>query len=104
MVVPEKSSIQAIWDDSAKDSFRLIYEFNKRFFSVEFAIKIRNEIYNAVSEITYLEQWQEDEILGKPYRRIIVGNYKIVYKIKDEQTIYVLLIFDARQNPQKYKL
>lgn len=100
----KKSLIQAIWNDNAKKDFRLIYEFNKNIFSVEFAHKIRDEIYNAISEIAYVQQWQEDEILGKPYRRIIVGNYKIVYKIKDEQTIYIMLIFDARQNPMKYKI
>jgi len=102
--MPKQNPIKAIWDNNAKESLRLIYEFNKNVFSVEFATKIRTEIYEAISEIKYLEQWQEDEILGEPYRRMVVRHYKIVYKIKDAQTIYILLIFDTRQNPIKYKV
>ncbi|HLV23429.1 MAG TPA: type II toxin-antitoxin system RelE/ParE family toxin [Moheibacter sp.] len=96
--------ISPIWNDAAKEDLKRIYEFNKNIFSVEFARKINNEIYDAVGNISYLNQWQKDEILGEPYRRIIVRHYKIVYRVKDEQRIYILLIFDARQNPSKYKV
>jgi len=96
--------IQPIWEDDVKADLKRIYDFNKNIFSVEFARKIRDEIYKAVGEIVYLEQWQQDEILGEPYRRMIVRHYKIVYRIKDQQTIYILMIFDTRQDPGKYKI
>lgn len=42
------------------------------------------------------------EHLGLSHRRIIEGNYKIIYRIKDDNII-VTDIFDSRQNPSKMK-
>ena len=38
--------------------------------------------------------------LGLKHRRIVEGNYKIIYRIHDD-TIYITDIFDTRQNPKK---
>lgn len=46
---------------------------------------------------------QQDEYFDKlllQHRRLIVGNYKIIYLI-EEDTIYVVDIFDTRQDPKK---
>ena len=47
---------------------------------------------------------QEDylEHLGKNHRRIIEGNYKIIYRVEGD-TIYITDIFDIRQDPTKMK-
>lgn len=42
------------------------------------------------------------EHLGKSHRRIIEGNYKIIYRIEGE-SIYITDIFDSRQNPDKMR-
>lgn len=47
---------------------------------------------------------QEDylEHLGKGHRRLVEGNYKIIYRIQEEN-IYITDIFDSRQDPSKMK-
>jgi len=42
------------------------------------------------------------EHLGLGHRRLIVGHYKIIYKIVDEY-IYITDICDSRQDPDKMK-
>ena len=48
---------------------------------------------------------QEEEYLlhvGLSHRRIIEGNYKIIYRVED-QFIFITDIFDSRQDPDKMK-
>jgi len=99
-----KTSIKIVWDNKAKEDLKIIYKFNKKTVSLEFALKIRKQIYQKVGEIIFLKQWQEDELLGSPYRRIIIGNYKVVYKIKNKSLLYILMVFDTRKDPIKYKV
>jgi plasmid stabilization system protein ParE len=99
-----KGIIKPVWDNLAKEDLKEIYKFNEKNFSIDFAKKVRDEILQKVSEIVFLKQWQEDEVLKTPYRRIIVRNYKIVYLIKGENLIYILMVFDTRQDPIKYSL
>lgn len=40
------------------------------------------------------------EHLGMDHRRLVSGNYKIIYRIIDD-LIFVSDIFDSRQDPQK---
>lgn len=40
--------------------------------------------------------------LGEGHRRLVVGNFKVVYRIEGK-TIYDTDIFDARQDPGKMK-
>jgi len=49
--------------------------------------------------IIFAEQFQEDEILGLPYRRFFVKHWKIVYKPNND-TISIFRVFDTRQNPK----
>lgn len=99
-----EKKIKLVWDILAKEDLKRIYYFNKENLSIEFAKKVREAIYNQVGSIVFLEQWQEDENLGLPYRRIIIRNYKIVYLVKNNNLNYILAIFDIRQDPSKYKL
>jgi len=46
------------------------------------------------------EEFLEDMKLE--HRRIVEGNYKIIYRIHGD-TVYVTDIFDSRQNPIKMK-
>ncbi len=65
--------------------------------------KIRNEILVGSRKIAYTEQYQVDEILGQPTRRMIIRNYKIIYKVHSETEIRVFNVFDTRQNRGKIK-
>ena len=42
------------------------------------------------------------EHLGLGHRRVIDGNYKIIYRVEGEN-IYITYIFDSRQDPAKMK-
>lgn len=42
------------------------------------------------------------EHLNLGHRRIIAGNYKIIYRVESE-TIYIIDFFDTRQDPEKMR-
>ena len=94
--------IKILWDDNAKADLRLIYEFIK-LKSPQGAKNVIRDIVLQSKNIHYNEQYQVDEILGKPYMRMIVRDYKIIYKVHSETEIRILQIFDTRQNPAKLK-
>ena len=54
-------------------------------------------IYNAPQQIIFPEQFQIDEY-RKDCRRIIEGNYKILYQFKNNE-IRIIKIFNSLQNP-----
>lgn len=93
-----------VWDNIAKEDLKRIYRFNKENFSTEYAKKVQLEIHQAISETVFNKQWQSDEILGEPFRLVVKGHYKIVYKISSTSIFYILMVFDTRQDSNKYKL
>lgn len=94
--------IRILWDNNAKSDLKLIFEFLK-IKSLQGAKNVIADILLQSKSIQFAQQYQVDEILGEPYRRMIVRNYKIVYKIHSETEIRILMIFDTRQNPGKMK-
>ncbi|MFP5439352.1 MAG: type II toxin-antitoxin system RelE/ParE family toxin [Bacteroidia bacterium] len=83
-----------IWSDLAKADSRSLYNsllFNN---SKETARKIREELISAPEAIVFPEQYQFDEIHSK-YRRIIVRNYKLLYRVEDK-TIRIISVVDSR--------
>lgn len=94
--------INIFWDNQAKADLKLIFEFIK-LESLQGARNVINDIVAQSQNIHFAEQYQVDEILGEPYRRMIVRDYKIIYKIHSETEIRILQIFDSRQNPIKLK-
>jgi toxin ParE1/3/4 len=51
----------------------------------------------------YMGQQEEYlEHVGQSHRRIIEGNYKIIYKVEGD-AIFITDIFDSRQDPAKMK-
>lgn len=97
----KKRFLKVVWDVYAKKDLKNIYHFNKEVFSIDFATKVRAEILQSVSDTIYAEQWSYDNMIGKPYRRIVVGYYKIVYLQKKDTLIYILRVFDNRKDPMK---
>lgn len=89
--------ITILWDDQAKSDLKLIYDF-LHIKSAQGAINVIKEIISQSKNIHFTEQYQVDEFLGAPYRRMIVRDYKIIYRVHSEIEIRILQIFDTRQN------
>jgi plasmid stabilization system protein ParE len=79
-------------------------------FKPEVPVKKVNEIRDRILakadrllENPFMGQQEEYlEHLGQSHRRVIEGNYKIIYKVEGE-TIIVTDVFDSRQDPEKMK-
>jgi len=69
-------------------------------------LEIRNQILDAVDALLEHPSIGQEEPflvnLGRHYRRLVEGHYKIIYRIEDEY-IYITDIFDSRQDPDKMK-
>ena len=80
------------------------------FFPLEVPTEKVNEIRDRILakadklvENPYIGQQEEYlEHLGQSHRRVIEGNYKIIYKVGDE-AIVITDIFDSRQDPEKMR-
>lgn len=94
--------IKILWDIQAKADLKLIFEFIK-LKSPQGAKNVISDMVARSKNIYFVEQYQVDEFLGEPYRRMIVRDYKIIYKIHSATEIRILQIFDSRQNPIKLK-
>jgi plasmid stabilization system protein ParE len=96
--------IEVYWTAQAKSDLKYIFEwFKENVKPVEIATKIRNSIVAKSKDIHYVEQYQVDEFLGEPFRKMIEGNYKIIYEVVNPKKIKIVIIFDTRQNPIKLK-
>ena len=91
-----------LWDNQAKADLKLIFEFI-RLKSPQGAKNFITDIVAQSKNIHFTNQYQVDEYLGEPFRRMVVRNYKIIYKVHSETEIRILQIFDTRQNPSKLK-
>ena len=58
-------------------------------------------IYSVIDDLVFSTQFQTDDI-NPNYRRIVSGNYKILYRVENDKII-IFAIFDTRQNPNKLK-
>lgn len=91
--------IQIVFDIEAEKDLKLIFDFLK-IKSEKGAKSVLNDIIFNIKNIRFVTQYQLDEFLGTPYRRIIVRNYKIIYKVQSESEIRIVQIFDCRKNPK----
>lgn len=66
---------------------------------------VENIVGRARQLETFPESGARQEFLSnqhKQYLYLIEGNYKVIYRI-EEQVIYIIQIFDSRQDPNKMK-
>ncbi|QTE21598.1 hypothetical protein [Polaribacter cellanae] len=59
-----------------------------------------NDIFDTAINIHFITQFQIDEILGEPCRRIVVRNYKAIYVPKNDNKIRILRVFNTYKNPE----
>ncbi len=90
--------------EPAKQHLRQIHDYYKELVSKKIADKIKQGIIEKLKILKdnpHIGQKEEFlEPLNLNHRRMVEGNYKIVYRIEGE-TIFITDIFDARQNPDK---
>jgi plasmid stabilization system protein ParE len=91
--------LKIIWSNTAKDQLKAIFEYYK-VKSLQGAQNEKNDILKATRELHFVEQYQRDEIEPE-YRRIIVRDYKLLYKEEKEGTVFIARIFSTKQNPGK---
>ena len=78
---------QIVWTRQAQESLTSILEY--RYSEIPSAYKIvKTDIIQASKSIVFPNQFQKDDIFPQ-YRRIIVRDYKILYKEKDN-VAYIL--------------
>jgi plasmid stabilization system protein ParE len=102
--------IKIIWTKRASNDLEKITKFNKEIFGAEKAFEIsRNLIQvpsilkNSTIDYTKIGQIDDSFIhLKREYRKLITNYYKITFRISKEN-IYLIRVFDTRQNPTKNK-
>lgn len=92
------------WSKFASDNLKEIFCFHKEVAGVNTARKLRDLIFKTTRSLVNhpLAGQIEPSLkrLHQEHRYLVVGNYKIVYKII-EQTVLITDLFDTRQNPVK---
>lgn len=86
-----------IWTTQAIDALRDIFDYFKDK-SPQGAANVRRDLLISPKTIVFAQQFQIDDINPK-YRRIIVRDYKVLYR-EDEDTIYIVDIISCRQSPE----
>ena len=99
-----KVPIRIVLADEAKaDLKNIYYRIIEKTKSVQNAKNVRADIIRVSKNIHFVEQYQVDEFLGEPFRRMVVRHFKIIYKPKNESEIRILQIFDTYQSPDKMR-
>ncbi|MEQ8909234.1 MAG: type II toxin-antitoxin system RelE/ParE family toxin [Vicingaceae bacterium] len=94
------SNLQIIWTKQAKESLKSIYDYYKER-SLQGAKNVKNDILQSPKTIYYSKQYQVDEINPK-YRRIIVRDFKVLYK-ESQDKIEIVDIISSRRSPSSLK-
>lgn len=84
-----------IWSIQARKDLKKLHSFYTNQ-SKEYAEKTINEIFSSLDKIVFVGQYQKDEVLGLPFRRLFVNNVRIVYEVLGN-TLTVYRLFDTRK-------
>jgi plasmid stabilization system protein ParE len=90
--------------ESLEESIQFLLKVQK--VPLEKASEIRNRLLDKAESLAnnpFIGQYEEYlEHLGKGHRRLVEGNFKILYRIEGGQ-VYITDFFDTRQPPEKMK-
>ena len=96
--------MKIVFTDTAKKNLKSIYLYYKKEASVKVANSIKNEILHDIEKLKKLPHIGSEEIylahLEKNYKKLVTGNYKVIYRIIDT-TIIIDTLFDTRQEPRE---
>ncbi len=97
-------NIRVDWSEDSVEDLNFIFErIKKKTVSEELAKNVVNDIYETGVSISFVEQYQIDEVLGKPYRRMVVRHFKLIYRAITKKHIRIIQVFDTYQNPLKLR-
>ena len=95
-----------IWSTEALVDLEMIYDFLEE----QSQQAAQNVIEKILSRVRQIETFPESgatqlrlKNTDKEYRYLVEGNYKIIYRITDQQA-YIATVFDTRYNPDKLKV
>ncbi len=98
--------MKLIYTEQALFSLEEVLDFVAPNVTYEKLIEIRDEILDASDTLILQPLLGQSEPLlehlGLSHRRLIVGHYKIIYRVIGEY-IYITDIFDSRQDPGKMR-
>lgn len=89
-----------IWTNQAKSSLKSIYDYYKEK-SLKGANNVKNDILQSPKTIRFSKQYQLDDINPK-YRRIVVRDYKVLYK-GNKNRIEIIDIISTKRSPSILK-
>jgi plasmid stabilization system protein ParE len=96
--------LQIKWTNFAISELKNIFLYYRMVAGEKTAVKIKKSILNATKPLTkqpLIGAFEENLTeLKQEHRYIVEGNYKIIYRLIDNE-IYITDIFDCRQNPTK---
>lgn len=96
--------MKLVYLPSARKHLLEAMEYLHREAGTHVVARVRSEILDETERLKqFPRDGQEEEYLshlGKGHRRLVQGNYKIIYRIEGE-TIYVTDVFDTRRDPAK---
>ena len=96
------ATYKIIWTDEAKADLKDIYEFIRKE-SLQGAKNVVFDIRNAPKSVCFPQQ-NEKEWYNNKYQRIIVRNYKVLYRVEESaKELIISTVFDTRQNPDKLR-
>jgi addiction module RelE/StbE family toxin len=93
-------SIKIIWTKQAVQEVKRIYNYYKNK-SLQSAKNVKSDLLQSPKKIHFSKQYQLDDI-NPNYRRIVVRDYKILYKEKDN-VIQIIDVISTLQSPEKLK-
>jgi toxin ParE1/3/4 len=96
--------MKIVFTDIAKARLKDIYIYYKQEASLKIAQSIKDNIIDEIRKLKKHPELGNEETalsyLKREYRKLIIGNYKAVYRIIDN-TIVIDTIFDSRQEPKE---
>jgi plasmid stabilization system protein ParE len=102
-----KKQYKVVWQDEAKYSLRMIYNYIKKRESLQQAAKVRSEIKKEGDSLGFMpHKYTMDPFLENSHRDIrfkAIWSYKLVYEITEENIIILDVIHTSR-NPENMKL
>lgn len=97
-----KKKIRVVWSKQAKSDLKDIFDWVKeKTESTELATNVTTDILNSSKNIVFIDQYQVEEFLGEPFRRIVVRHYKLLYKAESETQVRILKVFDTHKHPNR---
>ena len=96
--------MKIVFTNIAKTRLKDIYIYYKHETPLKVAQSIKDNIIDGISKLKKHPELGNEEValsyLKQGYRKLIIGNYKAIYRIIDNM-IVIDTIFDSRQEPKE---